>query len=284
MPDFTAVADFLAAVLPFDCLRPHFMRQALLGLLLLSPVTAMIGTQVVNLRMAFFSDAISHSVFAGVACGAFLGWGPGAGTVLVALLIGLGVTLCQRRYSLSVDSIIGVFFSGVVALGLALISRDRGIARSAQAFFYGDILAIGDAELAMLAVMLAVAVAFQIVGCNKLMYMSLDPFLAKAHGVRGGLYQYLFSALLALTAIVAVWTVGIFLVTALLVVPAAAGRNFASSSAGMFWWTLAINISSSVAGLIISAQDWAGTATGPTVILVSLVWFCLSAVAARLRG
>ena len=95
-------------------------------------------------------------------------------------------------------------------------------------------------------------------------------------GVRVEVYQYAFAILLALTSVLAVWTVGVFLVSALLILPAAAARNLARSAGGMFWWALAISCVSSVAGLVISAQRWAGTATGPTVVLVAAVFFILS--------
>ncbi|MCC8180591.1 MAG: metal ABC transporter permease, partial [Planctomycetes bacterium] len=204
-------------------------------------------------------------------------------TIAFAILIGLGVTASQRRFTLSVDSIIGVFFSGVVAFGLAAASRDRAVARHAQSFLYGDILTLGDTEIRLMLAALAVVVAFNLLGNNRLVYIGLNPVLARTHGVRTGVFQYLFSALLALTAIFAVWTVGVFLVTAMLVVPAAAARNVARSAGGMFWYALAVSVISAVAGLLISAQPWAGTATGPTIILVSMGLFILSGLVSWIR-
>lgn len=273
MPDYGFLTNFLGTILPLECLQPRFMRLALLGLLLLAPITAAIGVQVVNLRMAFFADAISHSIFAGVSLGLMLAIDPRWSTLALALLIGIGVTACQRRVSLSSDSVIGVFFAGVTAFGLAAASREKTVARSAQSFLYGDILTLGNLEISLLFAAAVTLFIFQMVGFNRLVSLGLDPVVAEAHGVRVNAYQYAFAALLALTSVLAVWTVGVFLVSALLILPAAAARNLAGSAASMFWWALAISCFSAVAGLVISAQPWAGTATGPTVVLLSALAF-----------
>jgi zinc transport system permease protein len=94
--------------------------------------------------------------------------------------------------------------------------------------------------------------------------------------VKVAIYQYLFAGLLALVVVLVYRAVGVLLVTAMLVVPAATARNFSRSAGGMFWWALMVSLSSAVAGLIISAQEWADTATGATVILVAFAWFLLS--------
>lgn len=284
MPDLSFLADALGAVLPFDCLQPRFMRQALLGLLLLAPITAVTSIQVVNLRMAFFADAISHSIFAGVSLGMLLAMDPRWSTIGLAVLVGVGVIACQRRLVLSADSIIGVFFAGVTAFGLAAASREKAVARSAQGFLYGDILTLGQWEISLLLLGLLAVFAFQLIGHNRLLYLGLDPVVAEVHGVRVKAYQYVFAILLALTSVLAVWTVGVFLVSALLILPAAAARNLARSAGGMFWWALAVSCIASVAGLVVSAQAWAGTATGPTVVLIAAFIFIASVLVGGLRN
>ncbi len=284
MLDLSFIYETIGRILPFDCFAPNFMRQALFGLLLLAPVTAVMGTQVVNLRMAFFADAISHSVFAGAALGLILAIDPHLSTAFLAVIIGLGVTACRRNGKLSADSVIGVFFSAVVAFGLAAASRDRNVARNAQSFLYGDILTLGEKETAILFCLMLAVVVFQFFSYNRIVYMGLDPALAKTHGIRTAFFQYAFAGLLALTAVFSVWTVGVFLVTALLVLPAAAARNMSRSIGGMFWWALLITVFSSVTGLAISAQSWAATATGPTIILVAFACFVFSMAFSRIRG
>ena len=102
--------------------------------------------------------------------------------------------------------------------------------------------------------------------------------------MRVAVHQYLFAGLLALIVMFSVQAVGVLLVTALLIVPAAAARNLARSAGRMFWWALVISLSSAVTGLLVSAQDWAATATGATVVLASCAWFVLSMAISALRG
>jgi len=284
MLDLTPVYDLIAAALPFECMEARFMQQALLGLVLLAPMAAAMGVQVVNFRMAFFSDAISHSAFAGVALGLVLSVSAQWTMPAFGLMVGLGIMAVQRRSTLSSDTIIGVFFSAVIAFGLAVVSRDRNVARDLQRFLYGDILTIGDGDILALIALFVILMAFQAWGYNRMLYVGLNPVLAKAHRVQVAVYQYLFAGLLSLVVIFSVWAVGVLLVTAMLIVPAAAARNFARSAGGMFWWAVAVSFFSSVAGLLVSAQDWARTATGATIILCACLWFLASVGATHRKG
>jgi zinc transport system permease protein len=276
MIDLTPLYDLVPRLLPLECMKARFMQQALVGLLLLAPMCAAMGVQVVNFRMAFFSDAISHSAFAGIAIGLLLGADVHLTMVLFGLAVGLGIMGVTRRISLSSDTVIGVFFSTVIAFGLAVVSRDRTVARDLQRFLYGDILTLGDGEILWICGLFAALMLFQLVSFNRLLYIGLNPNLAAAHGVHVRVYQYLFAALLSLVVISSVWAVGVLLVTAMLVVPAAAARNLARSAGVMFWWALVVGLTSAVAGLVVSAQPWARTATGATIILCASAWFAAS--------
>jgi zinc transport system permease protein len=283
MPDLTWLYDAAAALLPFEAMQARFMQQALVELVLLAPMCAVMGVHVVNFRMAFFSDAISHSAFTGVALGLLLGADARLTMVGFALAVGLAIMAVGRTSSLSIDTVIGVFFSAVIAFGLAVVSRDRSVARNLQMFLYGDILTIGEAEIWLTAALLAALMTFQVVGFNRMLYVGVNPSLASAHEVPTRTYQYLFAALLSLVVIVSVWAVGVFLVTAMLIVPAASARNLARSASGMFWWSLVVAVTCAVAGLLVSAQPWARTATGATIVLCAAAWFAVSAIVGRLR-
>ncbi len=274
----------LGALLPFECMQSGFMQRALLGLLLLAPMTAIMGVQVVNLRMAFYSDAISHSAFAGVALGLIFSIEPHVTMPVLGVLVGLGIMSLLRHSSLSSDTVIGVMFAAVMAFGLAVVSRAPSIARNLQQFLYGDILTITDGELTGLLVLLLVLALFQLVAYNRLLYMGLHSMLARVHGVPVKALQYCFAALLAVVVMFSVWAVGVLLVTAMLIVPAAAARNLARSARAMFWWALCISMASAVSGLLLSAQEWMQTATGATVILVACACFAVSALVAHARG
>ncbi len=283
MPELSALPELLLRLPALECLQPRFMRQALLGLLLIAPMAAVLGVQVINFRMAFFADAISHSAFAGVAIGLLLAIDPHWTMPLFGLLVGLAIMALQRRSSLSTDTVIGVVFAAVMAFGLAAVSRHAEVARDLQRFLYGDILTLDNTGLRHLAILCAAVLLFQVGGYNRLLYIGLHPGVAKAHRVPVALLQYAFAALLALVVMLSIWAVGVLLVTALLIVPAAAARNLARSAGAMFWWALVVSLVSAVAGLWISAQDWARTATGPTVVLCGCVLFLASHLMAALR-
>jgi zinc transport system permease protein len=261
-----------------------FMQQALIGLLLLAPIAAVMGIQVVNFRMAFFTDAISHSAFAGVAIGLIASLNPSLTMVAFAVFVGITITALQRKSTLSMDTVVGVIFSAVVAFGIAIVSRDRSVARDMQLFLYGDILTISTADIIMLAALALVILVFIGLAYNRLFYIGLNQELARAHRIEVALYQYTYAALLSVVVIFSVRAVGVLLVTALLIVPAAAARNFSRTAGAMFWWAILISVTSAAAGLVISAQEWAYTATGATIILVAFIWFVISSFVPHLRG
>ncbi|MFO7685099.1 MAG: metal ABC transporter permease [Desulfobacterales bacterium] len=284
MPDLNVLFDLIAKLLPLESMQMRFMQQALVGLLFLSPMVALMGVQVVNYRMAFFADAISHSAFTVVALGLILAVSPHWTMPVFGLLVGLAIVAGQRRSALSTDTVIGVFFSGVVAFGLAVVSRDRNVAGDIQRFLYGDILTTGNGDIWAMIALLAVLTFFQVYGYNRMLYIGLNPVVAKVHGVRVGAYQYFYAGLLSIVVIFSVWAVGVLLVTAMLIVPAAAALNFARSAGGMVWWALLVSTTSAVIGLLLSAQDWARTAAGATVILVACSWFLISSGVCLFRG
>ncbi len=283
MPELTFLYHLTSTLLPFECMQMVFMQQALVGLLLLAPMAALMGVQVVNFRMAFFADAISHSAFTGVALGLIFSVDPHVTMPVFGLLVGLLIVSSQRKSALSTDTVIGVFFSGVVAFGLAIVSRNNTVARDIQTFLYGDILTISNNDIWAMLVLLLVLIVFQAYGYNRMLYIGLNPLVARVHGVNVGVYQYMYAGLLAFVVIFSVWAVGVLLVTAMLIVPAAAARNFARTAGGMVWWALLVSFTSAIAGLLVSAQDWAGTATGATVILIAFVWFLMSLAVSLVR-
>lgn len=273
----------LASLFPMEGMEMRFMQQALVALVLLTPMTAALGVQVVHYRMAFFSDAVGHSAFAGVAIGLVLGVHPHISMPLFGLAVGLLIMFMQRYSALPSDTVIGVVFSAVVAAGLAVVSRANTIARDLQQFLYGDILTMTENDICWLILLFAAFIIFQITAFNRLLYAGTSGIIARAHRIRVALYEYSFAALLALVVMFSVWGVGVLLVTAMLIVPAACARNFARTAGGMFWWAILVGLSSAVTGLALSVQPWMGTATGATIILVACGWFVVSVIAASAR-
>jgi zinc transport system permease protein len=268
------IYQVIGVLFPFDWLAWTFMKRALLAILLITPMCAAMGVQVVNFGMAFYSDAISHSAFTGVALGILLAIDPMITMIVFGILVGLAITRVGEKSNLSADTIIGVFFSFVVALGIVVISARKGLTKNLEGILYGDILTITDAEIAWM-ILLAFAVAvFLTLGYNRLLFLGINRHLAKSRGVRVVLYDYFFAVLLALVVTVSIRAVGLLLVTALLVIPAATARNLARNASQMFWYAIVLSIISGIAGLHIS-YGW-DSAAGATIILFGSGLFIIS--------
>lgn len=283
MPELTVLYDCMAALNPFGFFDGIFLYRALLAMLLLAPTSAMLGVQVVNHRMAFFSDAVSHSALAGLALGVLLSIGALSGMMLLAVLMGAGIVLFQRRSGLSADSLTGVFFSATVALGLAMLSSRPELASELQMFLYGNILTLGDRDIWLLFALLTGTLIFMFFWGNTLFLFGLNPALSEAHSIRSKWHMLAFSILLSVTVVIALQVVGVLLVTALLVVPAATARNLAKSAAKMYAWSVLLSLLSSVIGLIVSALPEMRSATGTCIILTSCGFFFLSLIPLLIR-
>lgn len=276
-------AEIAAMLFPFDCMSAGFMQRALLALLLIAPLAGISGLQVVNARMAFFSDAISHSAFAGVAIGVLCSFSTSLSMPLTAVIVGALVMYLKQSSRLSSDTVIGVIFSAVAAFGLAIVARDPGSAGNIQMFLFGDILMISAEQIAALAGLLASFLIFQCFAFNRLLLIGINPMLAAVHKVRVQLYQYIFAILLSLVVIYSVRAAGVVLVTALLIVPAAAARNFAKNTRQMFVLALLFSYISCIGGLIASAQAEINIPAGAAIVLCAVILFILSEIFATFR-
>ncbi len=262
--------------------EPMFLRRAALALLLLAPVSAGAGVLVVNQRLAFFADAVGHSVFFGVALALLLSLPEQPVLLATGVVIGLAVIYLSRHSRLAGDTIIGLVFSGAIALGLAIVSRNPGTAKGLSRFFMGDILTLTDSEILTLAGLAVLSLFFLYFLFNHLTLESLSPVLARSRQPRKSrVAPYIFAVFLALVVTVSVRSVGVLLVTALLVAPAAIGRNWASSAGGMFRIAVLISLISGQSGLYLSTLPQINTATGATVVLVAVFIFIVSYLTRR---
>ncbi len=254
-----------------DWLSYDFMRLALWAVLLVMPLMALLGTMVVHNRMSFFSDALGHSALTGVAVGVIAGvseyrWLLVAFGVVFALLM----NRIRRSRLSSTDTVIGVFSSVGVALGLVLLSA-RGNLANYQSLLVGDILSITPDELWVLGGALAVTLVVWL-GCfNGFLAVSTSPAVAKSKGVRTALYDNLLVALVAVGVMLAIRWVGLLLINAMLILPAAAARHVARSMRSYHLLSLVFGVFSGVVGLAVSYEN--GVAAGPAIILVMAAVF-----------
>jgi zinc transport system permease protein len=261
-------------VLPFEWMSPVFMKNALLAVLLVTPLFGMLGTMVVNKRMAFFSDALGHSALTGIAIGVLFGIGsPLWAMLLFAILLSVLFILLKNFSRVSTDTIIGVIASAAVALGIVLLSRGGGFNKYTT-YLIGDLLSITPGEIGMLAVLAVVAVVLWAFIFNRLLLISVDQALASSRGVHSRLVDGIFTVLIAVTVTVSIQWVGLLIINSLLVLPAASARNVSTNVRQYHFLSMVIALFSGVTGLALSF--FLGTATGATIVLVNFVIFALS--------
>ncbi|GAB4233684.1 MAG: metal ABC transporter permease [Deltaproteobacteria bacterium] len=275
-PVFSGVFALMDRLLPFAFAEPAFMKRALLALLLTAPPAAALGVPLVQHRMAFFSDAIGHSAFTGVALGILLGVSPTGTMVAFGVLVAVAIATVKGRTGLSSDTVIGVFFSTAVALGIAVISRRKGLTRNLQAFLYGDPLAVTDVEILWMGALFLLVSVYLFLLYNRILLLGIHEGFARAKGVRAKAVEISFAVVVALVVTAAIRSVGILLVTALLVIPAATARNVARSAASALWVSVGIAAFSGIAGIVASWH--LDTAAGATVVLSATACFALSAL------
>lgn len=257
---------------------PFFVR-ALAASTIVGFVCAVVGSYMVLRGLAFMGDALSHSAFPGVVA-AYLLKGPFyLGAAVAAVGTALAIGWVTRRGRLRGDTAIGVLFAGMFALGIFLFSRIPNYVGDLFGFLFGEILGIGDRDLIALSILAVLVLATVGVLWKELLYATFDPLGAAAAGLPVARLDYLFLALIALTIVISLQAVGIILVVAMLVTPAAIGQLVASSFARLVAVAIAVGVVSPIVGLYLSY--WLDSATGATIVLVETAIFVIALVARR---
>jgi manganese/iron transport system permease protein len=249
-----------------DPLSHGFFVRALVAGALVGTVCAVVGTYVVLKGLAFIGDAISHAAFPGVVA-AFIVQGPyliGAAIAAVATAIGIGYV--TRRAGIRADTAIGVLFAGTFALGILMFSTIRGYVGDLFSFLFGYLLAISVEELIGLAILSGIVLALVVILWKELLYSTFDPLGAAASGLPVERLDYLFLGLIAVTIVISLQAVGIILVVAMLVTPAATAQLVTVRFVALMGLAVAIGIGSAIGGLYLSY--WLDVASGATIVLV----------------
>ena len=268
----------LVSVLPFEWAQPGtmlFMKHALLAVLVISPLFGILSTMVVHSRMSFFSDALGHSAFTGMAIGALCGFNePTWAAVIFALVFALLFNLVRRNSALASDTVIGVFSSTAVALGIFLSTLGSRSFTKFNSLLIGDILSVEPGKIGLLAVILLVVVLLWAVSFNRLMLSAVHPALADSRGVKVFWQETGFSMAIAVVVTLSMTWVGLLVINSLLVLPAAAARNTARNMAQYHLLSVLGAVVCGVAGLMTSYC--LGSSAGASITLYLAVWFALS--------
>lgn len=267
----TLIYNIIETVLPFTFAQFDFMKNALLAVILLTPLFGMLGTMAVNNKMAFFSDALGHSALTGIAIGVILGIGnPIICMLFFGILFGLGIRKVKSSTKASSDTVISVFSSASIALGIVILSKSGGFAKYST-YLIGDILTVSPSYIKVLAVVLVVVYVIWYFIYNKLLLLSVNPSLSSSRGVKNALVENIFVVILAAAVMLSIKQIGILTINSLLILPAAAARNISKNSRQYLIFSTAISMFCGIAGLIISF--YADTAAGATMVLIAAVFY-----------
>ena len=260
-----------------EMLQWEFMCNALLTILIMAPLFGVMSTMVVTGRMSFFSDALGHSAFTGIAIGCLCGMSmPIWAAVIFSLVFSLLFSFVRSRSNQAADTLIGVFSSAAVALGIFVATLGGGSFTKYNKYLIGDILSITPGEIGLLAIVLAAVLVIWVLLSNRLTLTVVYPQLASSRGIPTGLSQTLFSAAIAVVVTLTISSVGLLILNSLLVLPGAAARNVAKNMRQYHGFSVLFALVAGIGGLVTS-YAWgssAGAAISLALALIFAVTFC----------
>lgn len=276
------IYSIINTILPFTWLEPNFMKNAFLAVLIACPLFGILGTSVVSNKMSFFSDAIGHSALTGIALGVIFGIRNITVSMLIfSWLLGFLIISVKIKGKSSADTIIGVFSSTSVALGIVLLSLG-GNFKKYQKYLIGDILSIEPSEILMLVICMIILLAVYIIFYNKMILTNIHSVFAKSRGIKTFLIEQIFALLTATIVTVSIRWTGLLVINSLLVLPAAASRMISKNSRQYVLRSVLISIASGILGL--SSSFYLGSASGASIVLVNAIFFVICFIASLLRS
>ena len=266
---------FICDLLPMEMLSWNFMRHALLAILLMAPLFGLLSTMIVTGKMSFFSDALGHSAFTGIAIGAICGVAaPLWVAVLFSILFALLFSFVRSRSNQAADTIIGVFSSTAVALGIFIATMGGGSFTKYNKYLIGDILSISPEEIAILALVLVGVTVFWVLFSNRMTLSSIHPALASSRGMNVELTQTLFTTAIALVVTITISSVGLLILNSLLVLPAASSRNVARNLRQYHLFSVLFALLAGISGL--TASYYLGVSAGAAISLCLALIFTVT--------
>ena len=269
--------------LPFEMLQWDFMKNALLAIILIAPLLGLASTMIVTGRMSFFSDALGHSAFTGIAIGAICGIAtPTWVAVLFSLIFALLFSFVRSKSDQAADTLIGVFSSTAVALGIFIATLDGGSFTKYNKYLIGDVLSVTPTEIGILAIVLICVFVYWVLGSNRLILCSLHPQLASSRGINIHATQTIFTAIISIIVTLSISWVGLLILNSLLVLPAASSRNIAKNMMQYHLFSVLIALVAGITGLIISYT--LGSSAGAAISLVLAAIFLVSFLLRKVRS
>lgn len=265
------IYNILDVILPFSWADYKFMKNALLAIIIIAPLMGILGTMAVNNKMAFFSDALGHSALTGVALGVLFGINNEMiSLVAFGVLLALIITRVKNKGNTSSDTVISVFSSTAIALGLLVLSYGGGFSKY-SAYLVGDILSVTQNEILYLFIALIAVIIIWALIYNKLLLISINRELAASRGIKTVLYENVFVIVVAVVVMLSIKSVGILLINSLLILPAATARNISKNSRSYLGFSILTSLICGVCGLI--SSFYTDTSAGATIVMALAVVF-----------
>ena len=265
-------------LLPFEMLHWNFMKNALLALLLMAPLFGLLSTMIVTGRMSFFSDALGHSAFTGIAIGALCGLTlPTVAAVVFSVGFALLFSFVRSRSNQAADTLIGVFSSSAVALGIFVATMGGGSFTKYNKYLIGDILSVTPEEIYLLGAVLVGVLLFWLLCANRLTLTAIHPQLASSRGIPVGLSQTILIVMIAVVVTLSISSVGLLILNSLLVLPGASARNISRNLRQYHVFSVLFALIAGVLGLTISYYLGCSAGAAISLILAAIfaVTFCL---------
>ena len=270
-------------ILPIEMLRWDFMKNALLAILLMAPLFGLMSTMIVTGRMSFFSDALGHSAFTGIAIGCICGIAaPIWVAVIFSVVFALLFSYVRSRSNQAADTLIGVFSSAAVALGIFIATMGGGSFTKYNKYLIGDILSISPSEIGLLALTLVAVVILWVVYANRMTLANIHPALASSRGVPVALTQTIFTVAIAVVVTLSISSVGLLILNSLLVLPGASARNVAKNLKQYHLFSVSFALIAGIFGLVAS-YFW-GCSAGAAISLMLTLIFSITFACRKVRG
>ena len=273
----------LCELIPLELFQYRFMQHALLAIIIMAPLFGLMSTTIVTGKMSFFSDALGHSAFTGIAIGCIFGLAtPTLAAVIFSVAFSLLFSYVKSKSNQTADTLIGVFSSTAVALGIFIATLGGNSFTKYNKYLIGDILSVTPVEIGLLAFVLVAVIVFWLIMSNRMTLSSVYPQLASSRGISNGITQTLFTTAVAIVVTLSISWVGLLILNSLLVLPGASARNVAKNLRQYHLFSVIFTLLACIIGLFVSY--YLGSSAGAAICIALAVIFAVSFLLRKVRS
>ena len=264
-----------------ELIKLPFFQNAIIAGIIVGTLTAILGTFIVLRRMSFIGTGIAHSAFGGVALGILIGIDPFISALIFCILTGFLIAFTSRKFNISEDSAVGVFFPAMMSVGIILLALVKGYSPNLLSYLFGDILLVNKTDILLSIASFIIIIIFILIFCREMIYITFDSEFSKVIGIPVEIYDYIFISLVSLGIVISIKIVGIILVSALIVIPALTALKFSKNYFSYIIISISLGIFSTIGGIILSY--YLNMPPGATIVLFATILFIFSLIISIIR-